>query len=42
MLFIVHCLDETDALLPVRFCGLPAMLEVATEPEEQFGSAFLP
>ena len=30
------------ALLPVQFRGLPAMLKIATEPKEQFGSALLP
>ena len=30
------------ALLPVQFRGLPAMLKIATEPEEQFGGALLP
>ena len=30
------------ALLPVQFRGLPAMLKVATGPEEEFGGALLP
>lgn len=32
----------TSHLLPVRFRGLPAILKIATEPEEQFGGGLMP